>query len=397
MKKRCALVFVATLPLAMQAAGLVSLGDIARRLSSYDSYADSCSYEVYLPSLSDPVCYGVRLYSASNQDGDTLAPCRYLIEWSLSAPDGVVEGFSAYADGAHYRFRDKRLQEYHTEWDSVPFAPGGRVRAGVQNQVQFAELLPQYMGRKFSDMVSDSTYVSKVTTDTVVGGRKSLVVSGRRRVNGYDAAEYVYVLDPDSFLPRLVELENNPGQLGEQSISVRYMCGSERPCDINAETLAARYPDAFGKYRESSFSLENLPGKPMPRVVAPTTTGERYLHEKGEPFAVPTVFVFMESAVGSCGDVVRAVREAVDYLPMGVDVIWAFFDHRVDDIEAVVPSIRPGEHLLMNARGAASDCGVGADTPVLVFVGADGVVRDFVQGYNQDLKSIVIQKASLSN
>ena len=82
---------------------------------------------------------------------------------------------------------------------------------------------------------------------------------------------------------------------------------------------------------------------------------------------------------------------------MSVDVIWAFFDHRVDDIEAVVPSIRPGEHLLMNARGAASDCGVGADTPVLVFVGADGVVRDFVQGYNQDLKSIVIQKASLSN
>ena len=192
MKKRCALVFVATLPLAMQAAGLVSLGDIARRLSSYDSYADSCSYEVYLPSLSDPVCYGVRLYGASNQDGDTLAPCRYLIEWSLSAPDGVVEGFSAYADGAHYRFRDKRLQEYHAEWDSVPFAPGGRVRAGVQNQVQFAELLPQYMGRKFSDMVSDSTYVSTVTTDTVVGGRKSLVVSGRRRVNGYDAAEYVY-------------------------------------------------------------------------------------------------------------------------------------------------------------------------------------------------------------
>ncbi len=63
----------------------------------------------------------------------------------------------------------------------------------------------------------------------------------------------------------------------------------------------------------------------MPRVVAPTTTGERYLHEKGEPFAVPAVFVFMESAVGSCGDVVRSVREAVDYhLPMSVDVIWAF-------------------------------------------------------------------------
>ena len=79
----------------------------------------------------------------------------------------------------------------------------------------------------------------------------------------------------------------------------------------------------------------------MPRVVAPTTTGERYLHEKGEPFAVPAVFVFMESAVGSCGDVVRSVREAVDYLSDECRRDMGFFDHRVDDIEAVVPSIRP--------------------------------------------------------
>ena len=70
-------------------------------------------------------------------------------------------------------------------------------------------------------------------------------------------------LTPIRFLPRLVELENNPGQLGEQSISVRYMCGSERPCDINAETLAARViPTPSANTGKARSSLENLPGKP---------------------------------------------------------------------------------------------------------------------------------------
>ena len=101
--------------------------------------------------------------------------------------------------------------------------------------------------------------------------------------------------------------------------------------------------------------------------------------------------------MGSTPSLVEEVRSAADYLPFNVDIVWAFINHRADDIEAVMPSIRPGEHLLMNARGAATDCGVGADTPVLIFVGTDGIVKDFLRGYNQDFRSLVIQKASLSN
>ena len=89
----------------MQAAGLVSLGDIARRLSPYDSYADSCSYEVYLPSLSDPVCYGVSCMALPVGALTARAvPLSYRVG-ALARPMVWVEGFSAYADGAHYRFR----------------------------------------------------------------------------------------------------------------------------------------------------------------------------------------------------------------------------------------------------------------------------------------------------
>ncbi|MDE6135094.1 MAG: hypothetical protein K2F79_05925, partial [Muribaculaceae bacterium] len=57
---------------------------------------------------------------------------------------------------------------------------------------------------------------------------------------------------------------------------------------------------------------------------------------------------------------------------------------------------RQGEHILMNAYAPARACGVGAVTPVLVFVRPDGRVSDISIGVNQDLSSIVIQKVGLA-
>ncbi len=398
MQKRCAILLASALMASAHLSAATSLADIARALSATTFYADSCTYEVLLPSLPDPVTYSIALMQASAEPADTLAPASYLIDWRLPAPSGISQGFSAYTAGAHYRFRDSRLQEYHAEWDSAPFAPSGDVSRGVQNLVQFADLLPAYLGEHFAAMAQDSSYIYKVSPDSIVSGERAAVVEGIRRINGYDAAEYTYILDPATFLPRKIELENNPGQLGEQSITIRYAAtASAKALAINDSMLADRYPDAFGRYRGSSYSLENLPGKALPRFVAPTTTGERYLHEKGDPLAATTVYAFVDAGVGSTPSLVEEVRSAVDYLPFNVDIVWAFINHRADDIEAVMPSIRPGEHLLMNARGAATDCGVGADTPVLIFVGTDGIVKDFLRGYNQDFRSLVIQKASLSN
>ena len=397
MQKRRAL-FFATVLAGAASAGAMELSDIAKALSAVGNYTDSCSYEVLLPSLPDPVAYSISLTASPADNADTLALCRYVIDWKLPAPSGISEGFSAYTSGAHYRYRDHKLQEYHAEWDINPFAPMGNVARGVQNLVQFADLLPAYLGHLFMEMSTDSTYQYKVAPDSLVSGERACVVEGIRRVHGYDAAEYTYILDPTSYLPRKIELENNPGQLGEQSITVRYAGNtSTAPATITEDMLAEHYPDAFGRYRSSSYALENLPGKPLPRLVAPTTTGARYLHEHGERLAAPTIFAFVDASVGSTADVVKEIRGATDYLPFQTDVVWVFLNHRADDIEAIVPQIRPGEHLLMNARGAATECGVGADTPVLVFVGSDGIVRDYLRGYNQDFRSIVIQKASLSN
>lgn len=378
-------------------ANAATLTDIAAHINrSAAVYRATCSYEVLLPSLSDPVTYSVSLQANTHEATDTLAPCDYIIDWSADTPSGPVAGFSAYYGGNHYRYRDKRLQEYHAGADDPSLAPGGDPSRGVQSVVQFADLLPSFIADRFSRMASDTTYKYRVHPDTVISGVRSVAVDGVRRINGYDAAEFLYVLSPDTYLPRFTELENNPGQLGEQSILVKYAPVETPEAEIIDESLLARrYPTAFGEHRGSAYSLEKMPGRPLPRIVAPTADGDRYIHDRGQALSSPTIIVFIDATVGSTPAVIEAVRGAAETAPVNIDVLWAFLNHRADDIRSVLPSVRASEKALINARSAATECGIGADTPVLLFVNSDGKIYDFVRGFNQDLESIVIQKAGL--
>lgn len=398
MKKFCASVLAACIISGTSISSYsMTMGYLSERLRETGCYADSCTYEVLLASLAEPVQYTVGLESSATSPGDTLSPCDYLISWKLPAPSGLSEGFSAYFDGTHFRFRDKRLQEYHAGEDAEPFAPGGNLSRGVQSQAQFTDLLPQFIGARFAEMERDTSYIYNIVADTIVAGRMSTIVEGVRRVNGFDGAEYLYVFDAATLNPLRIELENNPGQIGEQSIVVNYTgnCADFGDCRLTLDRLVARKGEAFEKYRESTFSLESLPGRPLPEISAPTTTGERYFHARGASFAAPTIVAVVDASVGTTPDVVEAVRSAVSALPMQVDVIWAFVNHRADDVDAVMPRPMPGESLLMHAGGVARDCGIGNLTPVLVFADAMGVVQDFIAGYNRDLRSLVIEKASL--
>ncbi|MDE6135380.1 MAG: hypothetical protein K2F79_07380, partial [Muribaculaceae bacterium] len=85
MKGLATLLATTLLPIGAQG---ITLGDIAERLASTACYADSCSYEVLLPNLSEPVIYSIKLQSAKAGAGDTLSPCRYMIDWSLKTPTG---------------------------------------------------------------------------------------------------------------------------------------------------------------------------------------------------------------------------------------------------------------------------------------------------------------------
>lgn len=382
-------------PLGISAQGIEG---IVRGLESVECWQARADYSITLPQATDDVVYTVAMESKA-APGDTLAPADYLIEWGVDTPSGRSEGFSAYFDGHHYRFRDERLQEYHWEWDSIPFMPrrvGAAGSAGVQRSAQFADLLPRFIAADLRRMDADSLYSLSVRPDTLVSGRRCAVVDAVMTVRGYVCSEVSYTFDAATMLPLAMEADYNPGALSEQMVSVRYDYAGKDGChELSEQFLIERYPGVFEKYRQSNFRIENLPGTRMPGFALPTTTGERYSRQAGDPFRAPTVVVLLEAGSEFTPQLIAGMREAVDRMPVDADVIYAFADNRIDDIDAVLASPRQGEHILMSAGTLARDCGVAA-MPVVIVCGRSGEVSDVRVGYNKELPLDVIQMTVLA-
>jgi len=371
---------------------------IIEQLDAAACYHATVRYAVTLPQAQDDVVYTLQLTSQENY-GDTLAPADYLIDWSVPTHDGSANGFSAYFDGHHYRFRDERLQEYHLTWDSIPFMPrlAGATRSlGVQQSAQFVQLLPQFIARELKQMDKDPLYTLNVTPDTIVGGERRTVVYAEMTVNDMVCMEQTYVFDGTTGMPVSIDTESNPGSISEQTILAKYTYTAAHPCPtMNEEMLMQRYPDVFARYRQSNFRIENLPGTKLPGFSLPTPTGERYTRRTGDCFRAPTIVALMEAGAVFTPAMIAALRSAVDQMPVDAALIFAFTDNRVDDIDAVCPTLRPGETTLMSARSLGRDCGAAA-LPVVIICRKDGTVSDVILGFNNDLPISVIQKTALA-
>lgn len=387
-----------TVALGSHAASNIDINALASHLSGLQDYAATATFEVLLPTADDPVVYKIKLASTSN-DGDSLAAASYFIDWTVDSNDKQAEGFSAYFPGNFYRYRDQRLQEYHIgdANGSSDFAPGGDTSKGVQNLAQFADLLPQYLGQTLKAMNSDSTYKYSVHGDTVISQQRVIAVDGVRSFGGVDALQYVYIFDRD-MLPQRTELVSNPGQIGEQSITVSYSYADDEPLTValSEEQLAERYTEAFQMYRESTFSLENLPGRRLPAFSAPSIIGERYIVTKNTTFSVPTVIAILDSDSDSTAETISVLREAAESLPTRIDILMAFVSNNAEKIKSLVGQTRPGEEVLMSARGLARECKI-SETPVILICDRNAIVKDLRSGFNNDIGDFVIKEMKLLN
>lgn len=377
-------------PLALSARN-DEVASIGRRLADAGCYRADARFEVLQPNSDIPVVYELSLMSAPTPS-DTLSPCDYLIDWTLHTPAGTTStGFSAYAAGHHYRYRDSRLQEYHMTDAAEPFAPDGRTDRGVQRQAQFVEYLPQMLGLRLIEMADDSTFVM-----TVDSHADAVTVSGTERVRGYDCREFSYRFDKKSGLPVEIEIDANPGMPSEQILTLRYSPASDTGCPAIDETmLIGRYPEVFERYRHDSFSLMSLPGARMPAFESRTADGRRYTHASGEPFSCPTVIAVLDSRVGHTDEVVEALRSACGQSPVSVSLLLAFIDNDTEAISLLSGAGIPDETVLVGARALARDCGV-TDTPSIIICRPDGTVADVIIGRNNDMVSDVIQKTAMA-
>lgn len=383
---------------SLTAATPAGVEKIITSLENVDCYSSRADFSVTMPQLNDDVVYSLRITQQAAK-ADTLLPCAYLIDWTMTSREEPVGGFSAYFSGNHYRYAGERLQEYHTKWDPIPFSPllpGQNSSGGVQRTAQFANLLPATIAEQLRSMTTDPRYTIAFHPDTIVNNEKVAVIEAVMDINGTRAMEATFVFDPRNNMPRAINFENNPGAVSEQTVNVKFdnteLSSSCPP--ITEESLMATYREVFENFRESNFRIENLPGTKLPGFALPTTSGERYMRRTGDVFATPTIVALLDASHSFTPEMIAALRSATDALPYNADLIMAFIDRHVDQIEEIVPSLRPGEHLLMGAKPLVRDCGA-ASLPAVILCNTQGIVENVILGFNNDLTSDVIQKMAL--
>ncbi len=380
---------LSVVPLGNRAQGVAQL---AESLANLPAYLQEATFEVLLPSAEVPITYDLILQSALPESADSLAPCDYVIRWHSITPSGPLEGFSAYFDGNHYRYRNNRLQEYHYSDNPLVFKPEGSV--GVQNQAQFSDLLPQFLAERLTEIATDTAFEYVFHPDTLINKRRAIAVDGTKRVQGYDSQYFTYAFDYDTQLPLSIDLETSPGTISEQIITVTYHPETTASTiGYSEEALMQQWPEVFEKYRESSFRAENLTGQPLPGFSC-QLLGEdlRLEHLRGERLMHPAVLVFLDPKVASTAATIADVRAGIAQLPNTVDVVWAFNSNHTQEIEELLGEMPAEEKAITSVGSLIRNCGVNL-YPTLFFVSADGIIRDVAIAYNQNLPEIVIEKA----
>ena len=184
------------------------ISHIADRLSSTDVYTDSARFSMTMEAMSTDVGYDVHL-AQRRAEGDTLAPCSYIIRWSDSE-NGRSGGFAAYYHGNLFRFSGRKLTEFHAAEDTTVFRPSNP-SAGMQQTAQYAYLLPAFIGAELRKMAADPAYTLSFNPDTIIGGRHLQSVKAVSTHNGLAARTINYITDRATSLPVFLEIVNNPG------------------------------------------------------------------------------------------------------------------------------------------------------------------------------------------
>lgn len=371
--------------------------DIATRMEQTGACTLEGKLMLSMPQLAEDVVYGMTLHQLAPVKGDTLAPAPYVIDWRREQTANAIHGFSAYFPGNHYRLQGDRLLEYHYDKDPYPFGKE-HGKGGVQQSAQFANYMPAYLAKELRRMADDGRYWLKVTTDTVVDGQKATVIKTVLNINGTTGAEGSYVLDPTDMMPRSLVLENNPGAISEQTVTVVFDQKATPATPVpelplTEEVLIKRYPGDFATKRLSSYRLDNLPGRSMPAFEAPTLDSRRYTYSKGQKLHGPMLIVVADAQEVFTKDLISQIREGVSQIPVPTDVVWAFVDKRPEGIEDVIGRTEADETVLVGAHALVRDCGV-TDLPSLILVSDKGIVKTVASGYNKHLSSDVIKMLS---
>lgn len=384
------LLAAAVLCIAGFCASAITVPELAGKLMEIDCFKAQVSYTVSLPQASDDVRYALSLESRL-APADSISPISYLIDWTFKSPAGeTLSGFSAYFDGHHYRYRNDRMQQWHMPADASSFRRQSQAThafKGVHRSVQFANLLPAYIGADLTDMLDDSLYRVEILPSAT---DKSLQVRAVMEMQGQKAVETLYSFQPETLLPISIETRTGEGSMSEQELSAQYVYSdASEPCQpIDAARMAAERPALFDSV--GTFTPDALTGNPLPSFTLRSTRGDRITHLRNQPFGVPTLIVVLDPSAAEAAEAVKAVRDAIDHTPEAVEILWASTAANPRTAIELLGQVLPGETLGINASNIVREWGI-TTLPTLIICNADATVEKIIQPVNKTNAPIVTQ------
>ncbi len=378
------LLFITSMLLLAAPAGHISaqgVGDIADALAEMPAYRARVTYSVTLPQAQDDVVYTIDLAQAPDD------PDGYLIDWSVMSPSGPVSGFTSWFNGDFYNFRNHRLQELHRQWD--PETVSGR--GAAQNSAQFASLLPTRIAQWLREQrpIAMSGIIHEPDN-------KRINYTETWEAQGEIGSTISWIFDAETMRPLLFIADYNPGSVAGQQVVAEYAYSDSLAplsAPLSENFLRTRYPDAFNKYRESQFAIENMRGLPLPAFSLPRLDGGRLARQASEPFRAPTAVVIFDPASTLAPELISSLRAAIDRLPVNAEILWASVDKNPETASELLAPLRDGETALTGAGSLAAECGAAA-LPVILVCNPSGQISNLIIGLNQTLQTDVMQMLS---
>lgn len=299
----------------------------------------------------------------------------YLIEYR-NANDSTISFVANIGDTDYYRFDGRKLSEYHRANDSIPFIGTNPVtKSGI-----IYPFIPSVVMQEINNLCAD--------TQNKVSENNSGVKYITQYIAGHEARDIKYTASSDN-LPLLYDALNNPGQMGEQSLTVTYTYPENVSIPMLSESmLIERYPEQFASLRSNNFSVTQLTGKPLPTISAISVNGEQY--EITDKKSQNRIIVFIESGAGLNEYTISQIRQGVDQCAFPSQLIWIYSGRNLDAIYEEIGRAADDEILLLGGKRAATKLGI-TGYPTILFVNKKGIVSNISIGTNNDLKSIVIQ------
>lgn len=363
------------------------VSQIISRLNQIEHYRGEALFRVTLPMTDEEVEYRLSLRCQRNPT-DTLYGYSYFIDLTSESNPAINGNFIYYDSGNYYNFSNQRLREYHAEEDTAPFHDkmnNQNELPGIHRSGLFIEELPMEIASRLQRCLSNPENRIRTYSDTLINNRKCNALYIDEYINGEIIRSSVYIFDSESGTPIFKEVENNPGHLGSQTVTVKYISSDIKTSFPNnffsEENFIEQKGNIIATFRSNYFKANNLTGKTAPNFSLPLLNDEKRF-DLSEYEDRPLILAFVDTTSSFC----KNTLDCAKYFSDNKNLLWITLlsEKNSDDLIKYQEQNELPGIVTCNAQSIAAKYGI-ANYPTLFVISPEKKIISVQIGYDPDL------------